>query len=146
MQLEIVDGLVEILIRGKVTETDYNEMMRDVIKVFNNDLISVFDTNLLTVLKKNISNINSLTNNGQAGKIRVASVNKGQSRSISPHKPIGHIPGKQLEDLISAIRLQRLIVENSSQFAKQVVYAHYQSSQEALTPMITKSANKLGRL
>ena len=64
LQLELVDGLVEILIRGRVTESDYNEMMRDIIKVFNNDLISVFDANLMTALKKNILIINTLTNNG----------------------------------------------------------------------------------
>ena len=75
--MEIVDGLVEILVRGKVTESDYNEMMRDLIKFLNNDLVSVFDSNLLTAIKKNIGTINRLTNNAQAGKIRVASVNKG---------------------------------------------------------------------
>jgi len=44
------------------------------------------------------------------------------------------------------IRLQRTLVDAAHPFAKQVIDAHWVSSQNALKPILTGSSNKLGKL
>jgi len=63
MTKELSDAIIETMKTGRVTESDYSEMVRYMIKFFNNDVACVLDNKFKRILDCSIYAINCLTNN-----------------------------------------------------------------------------------
>ena len=129
MSKEIQDELVAGAIRGRVTESEYLELVRDLVKYNNYEMSYVFNNKFKAIFDYSIYSINCLCNNPTA-------------QAVSQSQ-MGRIHGKQLDDLYSALRLQRTLVDSSESYAKQIVPVHFQPSQDAITPILNSRLGKL---
>jgi hypothetical protein len=116
---EIQDEIVAYAIKGRVTEAEYLELLRDLIKHNNYELGHVFNNKFKPIFDYSIYSINCLTNNPTASVTKSSSPTRGSSQN-----PLGRIHGKQLDDLISALKLQRTLTDSSEPYAKQIVTTH----------------------
>lgn len=119
MSQDIQDELVATAIRGRVTEAEYLELLRDLMKHNNYDMAKVFNNKIKPIFDYSIYSINCLTNNPTASVTKSSSPTRGSSQN-----PLGRIHGQQLVDLISAIKLQRDLTYSSEPYAKQIVKTH----------------------
>lgn len=113
MTSDLSDAIIDTLLKGKVKECEYINMIRDLIKFFDCDLNQVFKNNVRAIFDFTNHSINSLTGN-KAG-------NMGYEVPLStfmPTRSVGHIFGEQLEGLLSMLRLQRTLVESAHSLAK----------------------------
>ena len=137
MTKELSDAIIDTMRMGRITESDYSEMVRYMIKFFNYDIAGVLNNKFKGILDYSVYAINCLTNNP------FGSLERGNEKFPPPVKPLGHITGKQLEDLISSMRLQKLIIDGAKNHAKQVCATHYQPALDSIAPVLAGS--KLGK-
>ena len=79
---DLSDLCVHTLLRGRITESEYSEIIRDLIKWKNNDMVAVIKkSNIKKIFDYSVYAINCLTNNPV-------------TTAGSPIKPLGHIYGK----------------------------------------------------
>jgi hypothetical protein len=107
MTTELADAIIDTFRSGRISESDYSEMIRYMIKFFDNDVAGVLNNKFKGILDSIIYGINCLTNNP------FGSLEKGTKEFPPTVKPIARLAGQQLENLSSALRLQKMIVDGA---------------------------------